>query len=128
MKTLITIGFVTLVVLTSSAVGADVRPAYSKESRVTNCFNFLRVHRQGAGVSVSWAASGNDITQFMIERSYDNEYFEPVTEVPCSGSGTHKFKDDNVFPGTIYYRVVAVKADNSTECSPVESVRIVKRG
>jgi hypothetical protein len=35
--------------------------------------------------------------------------------------------DENVFPGYIHYRIVAVNDDTSSEISPVEVIRIVQR-
>ena len=93
-----------------------------------NCFNFIRAHRQGKNVVVNWSVNDASILQFQVERSYDAEFFEPVGVSNFSGSGTYKFTDPSVFPGRIYYRITALKSDGSTECSPVETVRIVQRG
>jgi hypothetical protein len=94
-----------------------------------NCFGRFNVHRAGkASIELAWTVSENGITQFMIERSYDGEFFDPVKSIDFNGSSSYKTKDADVFPGIIYYRVTAVKSDGSTECSPVESVRIVKHG
>jgi hypothetical protein len=95
----------------------------------TGCFGRFNVHRSGkAGIELAWTVSENGITQFQIERSYDGEFFDPLTTVNFNGSSSYKTKDADVFPGVIYYRITAVKSDGSTECSPVESVRIVKHG
>jgi hypothetical protein len=95
----------------------------------TSCFGRFNVHRAGkASIELAWTVSENGINQFQVERSYDGEFFDPVTIVNFNGSSSYKTKDADVFPGVIYYRVTAVKSDGSTECSPVESVRIVKHG
>lgn len=94
-----------------------------------SCFGRFNVHRAGkAKIELVWTVSENGITQFQVERSYDGEFFDPVTTVDFNGSSSYKTKDADIYPGTIYYRVTAVKSDGTTECSPVESVRIVQRG
>jgi hypothetical protein len=93
-----------------------------------SCFSRFNVHRAGkASIELAWTVSENSITQFQVERSYDAEFFDPLTTVDFNGSSSYKMKDADFFPGIIYYRVTAVKSDGSSECSPVESVRIVQR-
>jgi hypothetical protein len=95
----------------------------------SSCFGRFNVHRAGkSGIALTWTVTENGIAQFQVERSYDGEFFDPVTTLDFNGSSSYKTKDTDVFPGVIYYRITAVKSDGSTECSPVESVRIVKHG
>jgi hypothetical protein len=94
--------------------------------RKTTGFHHFRVHRQGSGAALSWSAV--DAVSFQVERSYDGRFFHTVTTVEAGSESVHKFKDETVFPGTIYYRIGAVKADGSVEYSDTESVRIVKHG
>jgi hypothetical protein len=68
------------------------------------------------------------VAEFAIERSYDGEFFDTIGTMNCGGTATHQYKDANVFPGTIWYRISAIKADDSVETSLVQSVRMVKRG
>jgi hypothetical protein len=93
----------------------------------TGSFKQFIVHRQGSDVALSWSVSTSDVVEFSIERSYDGETFEPISTMPCSGTGTHHYKDAGVFPGTIWYRINATKTDQSVETSTTETVRIVKR-
>jgi hypothetical protein len=96
---------------------------------VNSCFSRFNVHRAGkSNVELTWTVSAPGITQFVVERSYDGEFFDPVTTLNFNGTSSYKSKDNGVFPGVIYYRVTAVKSDGTTECSPVESVRIVQHG
>jgi hypothetical protein len=92
----------------------------------TTGFDYFRVHRQGSGAALSWSAL--DATHFQIERSYDGTFFHTVTSIEAGIQKFYKFKDETVFPGTIYYRIGAVKADGTVEYSEIESVRIVKHG
>ena len=99
------------------------------QQSVTNCFARFNVHRAGkSNIEIVWAVSSADISGFVIQRSYDGEFFDDIDTAPFNGSSSYKSKDMGVFPGLIYYRVTAVKADGSTECSPVETVRIVQHG
>lgn len=127
MKTLIT--FLCLTLICSAPLLAEQLPAITVEQSPANqCFKFFRVHRQGPGVSLSWAAANSNVVSFTIERSYDADFYESITGMGCSGTGTHKYNDNNIFPGTIYYRIAALKTDGTTEYSTVETVRIVRHG
>jgi hypothetical protein len=94
--------------------------------RKTTGFDYFRVHRQGSGAALSWSAV--DAVSFQVERSYDGTFFHTVTSIEAGDQSSYKFKDTTVFPGTIYYRIGAVRADGTVEYSATESVRIVKHG
>jgi hypothetical protein len=129
MKTIITLAFLSFFAITTSAVGTQNQSSESLSSTtVTNGFKFFRVHRQGSGVAMSWACTSPNVASFIVERSYDGDFFESAADVNCNGSDLHKFAETDVFPGIIYYRIKAVKSDGSTEMSAVASVRIVRRG
>ena len=128
MKTIFTTIFVAFLAFTTSAVATDSAPSGYSEKKPTSCFNYFRAHRQGHGVGMTWSVGTGDVVSFVVERSYDGEYYDAVSGIACNGAMQHKFIDSDIFPGTIYYRVRAVKADGTSECSNVESVRIVKRG
>jgi hypothetical protein len=99
------------------------------QQSVTNCFARFNVHRAGkANIQLTWTVSSPDISTFVVQRSYDGEFFDDIDNVPFNGSSSYKSKDNGVFPGVIYYRVTAVKSDGTTECSPVETARIVQHG
>ena len=99
------------------------------QQSVNSCFSRFNVHRAGkADVELTWTVSSTGINQFVVERSYDGEFFENLTTVNFNGSSSYKSKDNGVYPGYIYYRVTAVNADGTTECSPVETIRIVQHG
>ena len=125
MKTLMTIAFLSFITITTSAVATQL-PAGTPTISVAS-FKSFRIHRQGSGVTLTWQPSSTDVQQFVIERSYDGEFFEAVTAVGSNGATTHRFTDENVFPGYIHYRIIAVNADGSSEASPVQMIRIVQR-
>jgi hypothetical protein len=107
------------------AASSFTTPVATKSTKATyNCFNFFRAHRQAKNVELSWAVSTPDVAQFVVESSYDGQYFNSIGQMN-GNMGTQKFKDMNVYPGYTYYRITAVKTDGSTETSGVEVVRIV---
>ena len=87
---------------------------------------FLRIHRQGAAVNLTWSNASNAVA-YRLERG-DGEFFEEMTTVENTGARSNSYKDFDYFPGTIYYRVVCINADGSEECSNMEVIKITKRG
>jgi hypothetical protein len=65
---------------------------------------------------------------FTIFFSYDGQYFYELETIAATGSATYRYRDVTALPGVTYYKIVARQNDQSTTESPVESVRIVKRG
>ena len=127
MKILPFIALFAVLIFTSSYVSSKIN-ASAETTVKQNGFKQFMVHRQGTGVSLSWSVATSNVVEFRIERSYDGEFFDAIGSVGCNGSATHRFRDENVFPGTIYYRIAAVKLDQTMERSVTETVRIVKRG
>jgi hypothetical protein len=126
MKTFLSyVAVVALIMMSSFTVNQQKQ----LNQRTTSCFSRFNAHRAGkADIELTWSISSGDVAQFVVERSYDGDFFENVTTVNFNGSSAYKSKDNGVYPGVIYYRVTAVKTDGSTESSAVESVRIVQRG
>jgi hypothetical protein len=125
MKALMTIAFLAFVAITTSAVATQL-PTNTTTASVSS-FKSFRIHRQGSGVALSWEPTSANARQFLIERSYDGEFFETVNAVGCDGLTIHRFIDGNVFPGYVHYRITAVYEDGTTEASPVQMIRIVQR-
>lgn len=126
MKTLLSFVVLTIFMLASSFT-IDAQQSINDQSTL-NCFNFLRLHRQARGIAVSWSTSDPNIVSYVVERSYDELNYHTVNTVASNNASSYKLIDNDIFPGVIYYRVIAVKADGTTDCSPVEKVRIVQRG
>lgn len=127
MKALVSYLAVAALIVASSFTVSEQKQLNQKS--VNSCFTRFNAHRAGkANIQLTWTVSASGITQFVVERSYDGEFFDNLNTVEFNGASSYKSKDMDVFPGVIYYRVTAVKADGTTECSPVESVRIVQRG
>jgi hypothetical protein len=68
------------------------------------------------------------IAYFIVERSYDGEYFDPINQVQANGSKRETWLDNDIVPGYIHYRIVCVMVDDSKVYSDPETVRIVQRG
>lgn len=128
MKTLVSYVALTIFVLASSFT-IDVQQNLNQQSKkTTGCFNYFRAHRQGKlGTAMTWSVSSPDVVQFVVERSYDGDFYEEASSVNFDGSSSYKFVDQDVYPGMIYYRIKAVKADATTEYSAVETVHIVQK-
>lgn len=92
-------------------------------------FTFFNAHRQGhSSTGLMWRTSSpGNVLSFLVERSYDGEFFDPIQNVPCNGNTRFAWKDDIVFPGYIYYRIAASLMDGTTVYSEVQVVRIVQK-
>lgn len=126
MKTIISILTLTALVLTSSFTATSQQEV--NKQLANGSFSFFRAHRQGkAGIGLTWAVTTQQASYFIVERSYDGEFFEPAGTVNYTGVSVYKFHDTDVFPGFIHYRIVSVGRDDVHETSAVETVRIVQR-
>jgi hypothetical protein len=127
MKTLLSFLTVTALIVMSSFTVNQQQQLNSRAS--DGCFEQFQAHRQGkAGILVTWAVSDPGVVGFSVERSYDGDFFECIANVNFNNSRTYRYKDNGVYPGRIYYRIVAFKSDGSSESSLVDVVRIVQRG
>jgi len=90
-------------------------------------FSSLQVHRKEKGAALAWTVSVPDVTEFIIERSYDGTYFETLDHVTPPTRGRGQYVDNSVWPGYIYYRVKAVLPDGTVDESETVMVRIVSR-
>ena len=86
----------------------------------------LRVHRQGTAISLTWSDDAH-AASFKVQRG-DGEFFETLTTVENTGARSNKYKDSDYFPGTIYYRIVCVDADNNELCTHTDVIKITQRG
>ena len=104
-------------------------PVIKTSPPVQEMLSYFRAHRQGKGVTLNWGMSFNTtIAYFIIERSYDGEFFDPVNQIPGDGSARLSWHDGSVFPGYIHYRVVCVMMDGTEFYSEIKTVRIVQHG
>ncbi len=124
----IALGFVVTDANASSLV-PEIRSPYNFiTKKIAGNFGRFNAHRQQQGVGLSWTMlSPQGIAGFVIERSYDNIYFEEISEVGCEASGRQRYYDNAVYPGYLYYRITAIMEDGSSEISETVMVRIVSR-
>ena len=86
----------------------------------------LRVHRQGAAISLTWSDDAH-AASFKVQRG-DGDFYETLTTVENEGARSYHYKDSDYFPGTIYYRIVCVDADGNELCTHTDVINITKRG
>lgn len=89
-------------------------------------FEHFHAHRQRQGVALSWGMSSMNVDHYIIQRSYDERFYDDIDMCFPDGSRWNKYNDDSVFPTTLFYRVVAVMVDGTTITSSVEAVKIQK--
>ncbi len=134
MKTFISYSVLAFLLLASSSTIANQQQINQEQVEMIaassqSCFDHVRVHRQGkSAVNISWGVTAGEIDHFIVERSYDGEFFEQANVIGFNGSATYKMNDNSVFAGTIHYPVTAVFQDGTMETSEVKSLRIVQRG
>lgn len=114
---------------TQAATGAHAVVAAAQSSS----FSFLRIHRQGKGVTATWGmTSADEVLDFVVQRTYEDPadayaYWENIATLPSSSARSFTYTDREVFPGTIHYRIVAILTDGRTVQSETSSVRITRR-
>lgn len=132
MKTLLIIAVTSMAVSGTSFIPApqenkEQTASISTPSQVHD-FSYFRLHRQGKGnVVLNWAVTSLDgVEGFAVERSYDGDFYEVISQTPCNGELKHSHKDQNIFPGYIYYRITCIMNDGSNHSTEVLTVRIVQ--
>ena len=126
-----------IVLLTAlSTVSAESLPVKEKTPvavQQNTCFTGFRTHRQGTGVTASWSVqTTEDIVGFSVQRTYEDPtdpyaYWEDLGVVPFNPTRSFTYKDLQVFPGTVNYRIVALLSDGNSVTSEISSVRIISR-
>jgi hypothetical protein len=129
LSTVFTMLLIAVVIGHSTTAGVPQLPtAYASADKTSANFGRLNAHRQQQGVGLSWTVlSTQGVCGFIVERSYDGEYFEEVGQAACENSGRHRYNDVAVYPGYIHYRVTAILEDGTEDVSETVVVRIVSR-
>jgi hypothetical protein len=103
-----------------------------KVTTLGESFSFFRTHRQGKGITATWGLFTNiGVTDFVLERTYEDPsdpyaFWEEVGNIPCTSNRSFKFTEQNVFPGFISYRVVAMNGLTQVDVSEISTVHIVQ--
>jgi hypothetical protein len=92
-------------------------------------FTYFRVHHQSKKNNVlDWGIdSPAGVTCFNVERSYDGDFYDVINVVACNNAVRFSWKDEGIFPGTIYYRIACNMNDGTTHYSDIETIRVVQR-
>ena len=116
------------------AMAFSPAPVTSKQatsvSAVLNDYAFLRAHRQGAGITLTWGMTSNtNLLGFDIEKTMEDpndpaSQWYPVTSVSGANERSFKYTDNDVLPGTTNYRITAWYSDGRSAMSEIVSVRI----
>jgi len=102
-------------------------------SSVLNDYAFLRAHRQGTGITLTWGMTSNtNLIGFDIEKTMEDpndpySVWTPVTSIPGTNERSFKYTDASVFPGTSNYRITAWYSDGRSAMSEIISVKINAR-
>jgi len=102
----------------------------SVSAKAAHDFTYFRIHHQSKqNIVLNWGINTPaGVTCFTVERSYDlGEYYDVIDQVACNSSVKFSWKDEGIFPGTIYYRIACNMSDGSTHYSPIEAIRVVQR-
>lgn len=121
MKTIILIGSILLCSLFSSlAISTNAKTVISEVKTFSPSFSFIRGHKQGRNIAVTWGMTNNSgVNHFIVECTYEDptdpySVWQTIGLVPCTNHPIFKFIDAPVLPGTINYRIVAVMNNNTT--------------
>jgi hypothetical protein len=139
MKTKITLmAIIFIAFMTMAAVPASVTfPSNATTTKEISLnppagFSFFRIHRQGRnGITSTWGMNGEaGITGYVVQRTYEDPsdpyaYWENACAMPCNGSRSYKWTDENVYPGFISYRIMVILSNNGNMFSAVETIHIV---
>jgi hypothetical protein len=118
MKTFISyVALIAMIVTSSFTIDTQQKLNKLNDSK---CLSLIRAHRNAKGIAISWKADNTDISQFIVERSYDGSSFEHVGEVSPGDASDYKLNDPRSAAGKVYYRITAKRSDDRTETSTVE--------
>jgi hypothetical protein len=138
MKTLVTLFLIAAIAICT--IAASPLPSFKLKGSADEksfvqqnaAFAFFRTHRQGkAGATSSWGmTSESGVSGFVVQRTYEDPadpyaWWEDVSAVPCNGSRSYKCTDENIFPGYITYRIVALLNGGGSITSDYNTIRIV---
>jgi hypothetical protein len=115
-----------------SPVPGGVKQTASVSSAL-NDYAFLRAHRQGRGITLTWGMTTNsNLIGFDIEKTMEDpndpySVWMPVTNIPGANERSFKHNDNDVLPGTSNYRITAWYSDGRSSMSEIISVKINAR-
>ena len=112
---------------------AVLKSNQSKVTALTNDFAFLRGHRQGKSITLTWGMVSNaGLVGFDIEKTNQDpsdpySVWEDAGSVAGSDARSFKINDASVFPGQTHYRITAWYSDSRSSTSEIVTVKIVSK-
>ena len=128
MKTIPFILFFAVLTVISSHFSSVLNAAEKEQAVPAGCFNEFKVQDQSKNVCLTWSVSTAEVKQFVIERSFDGDYYDTISAMNCNGTDTHQFADNSTDGRIVYYRITAVKSDATIEKSSVATVKPAQHG
>lgn len=132
MKHLLFVCTAIIAVISSGFITPNEKPETGNATvTAVNDFSFLRAHRQGKGITVTWGVTnsagliGFDIEKTMQDPNDPYSVWESVATVPGSATRSFKHTDNSVLPGTTNYRITAWYADGRSSTSEIVAVKIM---
>ena len=126
---IITTGFSPL----PSENSVDVKPKVNAEYMQSPVFTSFSTHRQGKGITLNWDVEADaGVINFSVQRTYEDvtdpyAVWEDVISLPADGAKFYRYTDENVSPGFVSYRIVALLSDGTTAESGISTVQIISR-
>lgn len=99
-------------------------------SAVLSDYAFLRAHRQGTGITLTWGMTTNtNLIGFDIEKTMEDpndpySQWYPVASVPGADNRSFSYTDGGSLPGTTNYRITAWYSDGRSAMSEIVSVKV----
>ena len=100
--------------------------------KTTDSFSFIRCHKQGKGIAVTWGFNSANVVSFAVQRTDQDptdqySVWECICNTTANSSRSYKYHDITAFPGLNSYRVIALMNDGNTITSAIDQVRIVAK-
>ena len=134
MKQIILFSALAVSVISTAFTPAKIQPLNSNQSVAPaffNDFSFVRGHRQGKGITLTWGLIANtnligfDIVKTNQDPADPYSVWEYAGSVSGSDTRSFKYTDMNVLPGSTHYRITAWFSDSRSSTSDIVTVKIV---
>ncbi len=134
MKQFILISALAVSVISTASTPVKIQSLNSKQiiaSAFFNDFSFVRGHRQGKSITITWGMISNTgLVGFDIEKTNQDpsdpySVWEDAGSIAGSNARSFKLNDPNVYPGQTHYRITAWFSDSRSSTSDIVTVKIV---
>lgn len=140
MKTKLSVTALILLVVGSAWTLPEIKPVSTNGQSIVQSspipvFAYFRTHRQGRnGAAATWAMVNNSgISSFVVQRTYEDPTdpyspWDDLCNMPCNGGGVRTFRyiDEELSPGFISYRVVALNGGTPLVVSEISTIQILQ--